>query len=196
MKNVFTLLAILFAASTTTVLAHPGHEVASGAAAGLMHPLTGLDHLIALVCVGALLAGTSRRVQWQGLVSLVGALAVGATLGLAGLLVPAAEWMIALSVLVTGLVLLTAGIQERPMRLFSGIALFALFHGYAHGVEATGASTVFVLAFLAASASVVGIAIVATASVRVHVTRVALGVSATVVGAALLVSTMDLHPVF
>ena len=128
MKKLRTLgaLATLFAAQSA--FAHPGHDVASGAMAGLMHPLTGIDHLIALACVGAFFAMVSARVRWTGVAALLGALAAGAGVGLVGIRLPAAEWMIALSVLVAGVMLVRSG-GTHPALLISGTAIFALFHG-------------------------------------------------------------------
>jgi urease accessory protein len=187
MKKLITLLSISFAANATNAFAHPGHDVASGAMAGFMHPLTGIDHLVALLCVGVLLAGASHRVRWQGIILMVSALALGAGIGLAGFVLPAAEWMIALSVLVAGVMLVWAH-AARPLLLLPGIAIFALFHGYAHGVEVTGSSVAFVLAFLAASVALVGAGSYATLAALRPATRVIFGVSATLVGIVLAAS--------
>jgi urease accessory protein len=190
MKKLLTLLSITFAASATSVFAHPGHDVASGAMAGFMHPLTGIDHLIALVCVGALLAGVSTRVRWQSVMALLAALASGAGLGLTGLVLPASEWIIALSVLVAGGMLVRANAAQ-PALLVPGIAIFALFHGYAHGVEATGASVAFVAAFLVASVAIVGAASVVISAAQRPTVRIMLGASATLVGAVLVVTRLS-----
>ncbi len=120
-------------------LAHPGHDVASvGAslASGLLHPLTGADHLLAMVAVGvwsALAAGAGSGVLRVPL-AFVALMLVGAALGLAGLALPAVEPMIAASLLVVGLLVALRA------RLPAGVAMalvggFALFHGYAHGAE-------------------------------------------------------------
>jgi urease accessory protein len=118
---------------------------------------------------------------------MVGALAVGAGIGLAGFVLPAAEWMIALSVLVAGVLLVWAH-AARPLLLLPGIAIFAVFHGYAHGVEATGSSLAFVVAFLVASVALVGAGSCATLAASRPATRVIFGVSATLVGIVLAAS--------
>lgn len=184
MKKLFAIIASTFAA---TAFAHPGHDAASGAMAGFMHPLTGIDHLIALMCVGALLAGASRRARSQGVAALICSLAAGAALGLTGFVLPASEWVIALSVLVAGVMLLRAN-TTRPALLVAGIAVFALFHGYAHGVEATGQTLAFVAAFLASSIAIVVTSMTVTMLVRQFAFRAVLGAGAAVTGFALLAS--------
>lgn len=183
MKKLLALV-MLFAAQPT--LAHPGHDVASGAIAGLAHPLTGVDHLIALCCVGALLALVSTRVRLAGVVALLAALASGAGVGLSGVTVPYAEWMIALSVLVSGVMLVRSG-SAQPTLLVGGVALFALFHGYAHGVESSGDALAFVAGFLVSSLVIVTLStLAARAFVERQALRVAVGAGAGVAGMFLL----------
>lgn len=138
--------------------AHPGHDVASvGAslASGLLHPLTGADHLLAMVAVGvwSALAISSHAGAGAGVLrvplAFVALMLVGAVLGLAGFALPAVEPMIAASLLVVGLLValrarLPAG---AAMALVGG---FALFHGYAHGAElpATADALSAVLAYV------------------------------------------------
>lgn len=101
--------------------------------AGLLHPLTGLDHLAAMVALGLWSALALRRV-WLAPAAFVGMLAVGALASLQGLAVPAVEPMIASSLLVLGLLVAT----RRGLPLAAALGLtgfFAFFHGAAHGQE-------------------------------------------------------------
>lgn len=142
-------------------LAHPGHDVASvGAslASGLLHPLTGADHLLAIVAVGvwsALAVGGAGAGGGTGVglfrvpLAFVALMLVGAALGLAGIALPAVEPMIAASLLVIGLLVALRA------RLPAGVAMalvggFALFHGHAHGAElpATAGALPAVLAYV------------------------------------------------
>jgi len=183
MKTILLLTVLLL---SSTASAHPGHDVASGAMAGFMHPLTGIDHLIALVCAGALFALAPGRVRWIGMAALIAALAAGAGLGLAGLALPATEWMIALSVLAAGVMLVRSG-GTRPASLVAGISLFALFHGYAHGVESSGEAFAFVAGFLMASFTVVALSILAArVFVNRQAVRLAMGAGAGATGVVLL----------
>lgn len=101
--------------------------------AGLLHPLTGLDHLAAMVALGVWSALALRRV-WLAPAAFVLMLAVGAVAGLQGLGIPAIEPMIAASLLVLGLLVAV----RRSLPLVAALALagfFAFFHGAAHGQE-------------------------------------------------------------
>jgi urease accessory protein len=111
-----------------------------GLVAGFMHPLTGADHLAAMVAVGVWSALSARR-AWPDLLwaplAFAGMLLAGALVGLAGLQLPAVEPMIAASLLVLGLLVVTR------VHLPAGVAmavvgLFAVFHGVAHGHELAG----------------------------------------------------------
>lgn len=116
-------------------LAHTGADAHTHDAfyAGLLHPLTGLDHLAAMVALGVWSALALRRV-WLAPAAFVLMLAVGAMAGLQGLGIPAIEPMIAASLLVLGLLVAV----RRSLPLVAALALagfFAFFHGAAHGQE-------------------------------------------------------------
>ena len=115
--------------------AHGLHDMASGGlTAGLFHPFSGADHLLAMFAVGLWASTLGGNAFWKVPGSFVGMLIVGCLLGISGWVMPLAEPVIAVSVLVFGLVLVFA------LRVSSSIGgllvgLFAAFHGYAHGVE-------------------------------------------------------------
>lgn len=138
-SSVLARLALpLLVAAPAAVLAHPGHDHAvSGLghslAAGLMHPLTGLDHICAMVVLGVWSAMTTRRI-WLAPLTFALVLLAGALLGLSGVHLPAVEPMIAVSLLALGL--LTATRAHLPEGVGAALAGgFALFHGVAHGAE-------------------------------------------------------------
>ncbi len=102
--------------------------------AGFSHPLLGLDHVLAFLAVGLWAAqqGGKRRWQLPGAFSLM--LLMGANFGELALPLPHFEVGITLSLLMIGL--LIAGAIVLPARFgLSLISIFALFHGYAHGIE-------------------------------------------------------------
>ena len=140
---------ILIAAYTlsTYAAAHPGHEVDAHSISfmdGLLHPLTGLDHLAAMLAVGlwSALSATSARRIWLAPVAFAGMLLVGALLGLNGLELPAVEPMIAASLLVMGLLVATRA--QLPLAVTAGVVgVFAVFHGIAHGTELAGGGNGF-----------------------------------------------------
>jgi urease accessory protein len=135
-------LALLLATLPLAAAAHPGIDggLHHGFMTGFLHPLTGADHLAAMLAVGLWSALTARR-AWPDLLwaplGFASMLLVGALVGLAGVQVPAVEPMIAASLLVLGLLVLT---QRRLAPLAAGalVGVFALFHGAAHGYELAG----------------------------------------------------------
>ncbi|QHI99570.1 urease accessory protein UreJ [Xylophilus rhododendri] len=133
-----------FAASVAplSALAHPGTDDGGhhGFLAGMLHPLAGADHLAAMVAVGLWSALAARR-AWPDLLAaplgFASMLALGAFAGLYGLGLPAIEPMIAASLLVLGLLVMTRlRLSAAPAGLLVGA--FALFHGLAHGHEFAG----------------------------------------------------------
>lgn len=151
MRKTALLLPLLLLASPA--LAHDGHGAASGLAAGLMHPLSGMDHMAAMLAAGLAASSFGRmKAGWLAL-AFLGAMAGGFGLARLGLSLPAAEGVILLS----GFVL--AAMALFPQRYVASLALvagFAIFHGHAHGVEAGGDPAGFAIGFLVASASLIG----------------------------------------
>jgi len=150
------LAKMIAAAALLTVaapaFAHPGHDGA-GLAGGLMHPLTGMDHLLAMVAIGLFAAMRGGRALWAWPLGFVAAAALGFAAGRYGLVFPLAEPMVLASVLTLGLLVAAAV----PVNLGVGLALVALFgaaHGQAHANEA-GAQAIagFAAGFLITSAA-------------------------------------------
>jgi urease accessory protein len=136
-----------------TAAAHPGHDL-SGFAAGVSHPFTGLDHLLAMVAVGLWAARSGPRKAWMLPATFMLSMVAGA--GLSGLTrYPlSVETGIAASVLVLGLV--TALSLQVPAVLAMAItALSGALHGFAHGLEipASAAPVTYALGFLVATAA-------------------------------------------
>ena len=108
---------------------------------GFLHPLTGMDHLAAMVAVGLWSALAARRagpeLLW-GPLGFAGMLLAGALLGLQGVQLPAVEPMIAASLLVTGLLVVTRWHVPSIAAAFI-VGVFAVFHGLAHGYELAAA---------------------------------------------------------
>ena len=129
------LLLVVAVLAPAAALAHPGHDITMSLTQGLLHPLTGIDHLLAMFATGLWAAQLGRRASWTLPVVFPLAMLLGAALQAAGVVLPAIESMIAVSVIALG-----AAIAMRVrMKLFAGaalIAVFALFHGYAHALEA------------------------------------------------------------
>lgn len=148
------LLALaLLALLPDAALAHTGHAAAGGLASGFLHPLGGLDHVLAMVAVGLLAWTLGGLALWLVPLAFVSAMAVGGMLGMAGATLPLVELGIGLSVVAIG-GLVALGLRL-PTALAMGIAaVFAVFHGHAHGTEMspTGSALGHGLGFVAATA--------------------------------------------
>jgi urease accessory protein len=123
----------------TAALAHVEGGVAGGLAGGIAHPLTGPAHFLAMFAVGIWGAQMGGRSVWMLPVAFPLIMAAGGVAGMAGLPLPGVEAGIALSVLVLGLAIALLWRPREPAPL-ALIAVFAVFHGYAHGVELPGAA--------------------------------------------------------
>ncbi|HEV8073023.1 MAG TPA: HupE/UreJ family protein [Opitutaceae bacterium] len=127
------LLLILPLAAAPLAQAHPGHGIHSFAA-GLQHPLSGYDHLLAMVAVGLWAVQLGGRARWALPLMFVSAMVLGAMAGLSGFAVPGVDRWIFASVFALGL--LIAGAARLPLGAGLGlVALAGAFHGFAHGAE-------------------------------------------------------------
>jgi len=114
--------------------AHEQTGIAGGLTSGFMHPLTGLDHLVAMVAVGLWGAQLGAPAIWVLPITFPLVMAVGGVLGVLGIPLPLPELFISLSALVLGAVV--AARARWPFAAACAVvAVFAIFHGYAHGAE-------------------------------------------------------------
>lgn len=114
--------------------AHVVQGQAPGFVSGFEHPITGIDHVIAMVAVGLWGAQLGPPAIWLLPVTFPLIMAMGGFLGLVGVPLPGVELAIALS----GVCLGGAVMSELRAPLWAAAALvgtFGLFHGYAHGAE-------------------------------------------------------------
>jgi urease accessory protein len=128
------MIAIAVAGFCPAAFAHVGDHSHLGLAAGLAHPFAGLDHMLAMVAVGLWASQLGRPAIWLLPLTFPAVMALGAAFGVGGLVVPWVETGVASSVLVLGIVVALA-LRPSLSVSVSVIALFALLHGYAHGVE-------------------------------------------------------------
>lgn len=148
-----TLLALAFAFTSTAALAHTGYGDPAGILHGFLHPVGGLDHVLAMVAVGVFAFVLGGRAPYLVPLSFVAMMGVGFVLGVGGVDVPLVELGIALSSIVIG----GAAALGRPMPTAAAsalVAVFAVFHGHAHGAEmpANAAGLEYALGFLVATA--------------------------------------------
>lgn len=132
------LLTIALCALGGAAQAHVGHEGGHAATfvSGLAHPVSGLDHLLAMVAVGVWsVSALPPGKAWWGPATFLAALVVSAALGAAGVTVPYLEHAISLSVVLFGLMLVFAN-KAMPVALGLGlVAAASSLHGLAHGSE-------------------------------------------------------------
>ena len=147
------LAGLALALAPALAFAHPGHDE-SGLLAGIAHPLTGVDHLLAMLAVGLWAAQQKGTARWLLPCTFVLTLLVGGVLGFEGLQLPAMESAIAASVLALGLAVALA-VRPPLAQATAATALFALFHGVAHGLElpAMASPWGYALGFVAATAA-------------------------------------------
>lgn len=124
-------------AASGMAAAHPGHEHGGGLVEGLSHPLLGTDHVLAMLAVGAWAWQLGGRARWAVPLSFVSLMAASAAAGAAGLALPMVESGIAASLLVLGL-LIACAVRVAPAAGAAIVAVFAVFHGHAHGTEMPG----------------------------------------------------------
>ncbi|MBZ4021541.1 hypothetical protein CKO11_03595 [Rhodobacter sp. TJ_12] len=150
----------------SVALAHPGHALGTSFAAGALHPLTGLDHALAMVLVGALSVQQGGAARWALPAAFVAAMAAGIGLGATGLALPLVEAGIAVSLVLFGLAV-AFGWRAPLAAASSLVAVFGLLHGHAHGVEA-GAGFALVAGMLGATALLHGTGIALGLIARRH----------------------------
>jgi urease accessory protein len=153
-SRVFALLsAILLLPSLAH--AHVGVGETGGFLHGMGHPLSGLDHICAMVAVGLWAAQMGGRAIWAVPLTFVSVMALGGVLGMLSINVPLVETGIVISVLALG-VLIAASARLPLAASIAIVGLFAIFHGHAHGAEmpetvsglAYGAGFIIATAFL------------------------------------------------
>ncbi|HUI95926.1 MAG TPA: HupE/UreJ family protein [Xanthobacteraceae bacterium] len=155
------LLATALVLAPTLAFAHPGlpghtHDLASGFA----HPFSGVDHVLAMVAVGLFAAQLGGRALWLVPASFVAMMAAAGLVGMSGVALPLTETGIALSIIVLGgaIALRLALPVAAAMAL---VGFFAIFHGYAHGLETpeTASGLLYGFGFVAATAVLHGLGI-------------------------------------
>ena len=130
----FSVLIIPFWIAPSLVFAHTGASPHNGLLHGFYHPLSGLDHMLAMIAVGLWAAQAHSRIIWLIPLIFVAVMGFGGLLGMITLPIAFAEYGITLSLIVLGALL--ACRKHLPLSAsIILVGLFALSHGYAHGSE-------------------------------------------------------------
>lgn len=192
-----SLVAAMVVLTPMVALAHTGAGDTSGFVHGFGHPISGLDHILAMLMVGVFAWQLGGRALWLVPITFVGIMAVGGTLGIANIEVPFVETGIAFSVVVLGAIV-AIDVKAPATTAIGVVGLFAIFHGQAHGAEIPedAGGVAYAAGFMIATAllHLAGISagfLMGKASEHYGVVVVRLaGGLATVAGAALLVGTL------
>lgn len=162
-------LVLIATALAGPALAHTGVGAVHGFGAGLMHPLLGVDHILAMVAVGLWAGLTGGRARFAYPLAFVGMMVLAGLWGMSGAALPGVEIGIAVSVVVLGLAI---ALRASPP-LAAGAAacaIFAIFHGHAHGAELpAGASGLgYALGFVLSTAALHGAGLAAAGLLAVR----------------------------
>lgn len=130
----FPLLAALIIFLPSYAFAHVERGQAAGFVTGLQHPWSGLDHVLAMIAVGLWGAQLGNPAMWLLPVTFPMVMAMGAMMGLIGIPLPGIEIGIALSAILLG-TLVVGEIRPKMIIAVLLVAVFAIFHGHAHGTE-------------------------------------------------------------
>ena len=150
----------------TAGLASPAHAVVeplASFATGFAHPVSGIDHILAMVTVGVWGVLAGRRALWVWPTVFVSTMLTGFAASTLGLQLPWVPAAVSCSIIVLGLVVALA--IKAPLWLGAAlVGLFAFFHGHAHGTEAVAASLLaygagFALATAGLHAAGIGVAL-------------------------------------
>ncbi|MCJ7500031.1 HupE/UreJ family protein [bacterium] len=133
-RLIISLILLLTLIVATPALAHIERGEAAGFFTGLSHPVSGLDHVLAMVAVGLWGAQLGAPAMWLLPVIFPMVMALGGVLGLLGIPLPFVEVAIALSAVLLGIMVMS---EARPPIAVAAILVgfFAVFHGHAHGTE-------------------------------------------------------------
>lgn len=132
--KVALLLPLLLIAARPALAHVTAANMAGGFVAGFTHPLTGWDHMLAMVSVGIWGAQLGAPAIWLLPITFPLMMAVGGAFGVVGVPLPGEELLIALSVLTLGMMVAQARRLPLPAA-FAIVAVFAFAHGHAHGAE-------------------------------------------------------------
>ncbi len=173
-------------------MAHVTNGSSGGFASGFGHPFSGLDHILAMVAVGLWAAQLGRAAYWVLPLTFPLFMAVGASLGMAGLALPWVEIGITVSVLVLG-AMVALSLKPSLAVSMALIGLFATLHGHSHGTELpqTASPLMYGAGFLIATAVLHTIGLVIGGTSRRPFSGVGLqtaGAAIAAVGLMLLIS--------
>lgn len=154
MRRLLTLAALL---APMPALAHESGAHVHGVLAGFLHPIGGLDHVLAMVAVGLWAGLLCGRASWALPAGFLGAMVLGFGLGAGGFGLPMVEAGILASVIILG-ALVAAAARFPLVVAVPLVAVFGLLHGHAHGTEMVGQGALgYAAGFILATAALHGL---------------------------------------
>jgi urease accessory protein len=191
MRRLILIAAALIA--STAAQAHVGVGDTNGFVHGFAHPLSGIDHILAMVAVGLFAVHLGGRALYLVPLSFVGMMIVGGALGMAGIHLPYVEVGIGLSVVVLGIAV-AFGLNAPTAIAMALVGFFAVFHGHSHGTEmpesasGLGYGAGFILATAALHAIGIGVGLAIGVATEARGKRIlqAVGGAMAVAGVAIL----------
>jgi urease accessory protein len=133
-KATLWLAMAILVGAPAVARAHPQSGVAGGFLSGFSHPISGWDHILAMIAVGLWGAQLGAPAMWLLPVTFPMVMALGGMMGLLGIPLPGVELGVAASAIVLGAMVLAEA--RPPLWLAAAIVgIFAIFHGHAHGTE-------------------------------------------------------------
>jgi urease accessory protein len=191
--NTIVVLSVLLA-TASPALAHVGISDASHLSSGFLHPLRGLDHILAMIAVGLYACQLGGRNIWLVPLAFGATMIFGGLLGYVGFPLPYVEHGIGISIVIIGLAI-ASGVKLPTAAATTLVGLFAAFHGHAHGTEGAGLGVSFLpyaAGFVVATALLhcfgvaIGLGLQQRGGRTALIAERALGVCGAIVGAALL----------
>jgi urease accessory protein len=154
-RPILRAAALMSALLPALAHAHPGHDIDAALLAGLVHPLSGLDHLMVIFGIGVWAAQLGGKLRRNIPVCFLSVMVLSALLAMSGYPISGVEQSIAASMLLTAL-LLAFSWKLPPVAGIAVAALFAAFHGLAHGAEAPAAAgrLLFIVGFATSTAAI------------------------------------------
>lgn len=150
MKKFLLLILIAYA---SPALAHDGAAHDLSLLDGFIHPLSGADHILAMLAVGLVATAFSGWRAFALPLAFLAAMVAGFVTARLGIPLPSVDTVVLISVVVLGMLVL---MPVRIVPALIAVSGFALYHGHAHGAEAGGAESIsFALGFLVSSAGLI-----------------------------------------
>jgi urease accessory protein len=195
MARLVTIIAALAAGGMAApAFAHTGVGPVHDLTHGFLHPLGGLDHILAMVAVGLYAAQLGGRSLWLLPATFVGTMILGGVAGYAGAALPMVEQGIGVSVIAMG-ALIALGLRLPALAAMALVAVFAFVHGHAHGAEGAelasflpyGAGFVTATALLHAAGIAAALALDRVGGLPATVAKRAAGAAGALAGVVILV---------